>query len=151
MRLKAYVLHVNILYLSMKGLGLSCCKPCQVNGVTVSIHDIFHLIQVDLIFFFKMGYLFSFISNLLDKSFVGLIVRRNSGMHSLNKPFLILLFILHGKCLIYLIKFLDGFNFILLSLHKGFIFYFNRFLNYFLRGFIFTLQSYFSTFTLTLL
>jgi hypothetical protein len=71
----------------MKGLGSSCCKPCQVKGVIVAIHELFHLSQVDLIFYFKTSYLFSFISKLLDKSFIGLTIRRNSGMHSLNRIF----------------------------------------------------------------
>ena len=132
----------------MKGLGLSCCKPCQVKGVTVAIHELFHMSQVDLILCFKMSYFFSCISKFLDKYFVGLTVRRNNGMHSLNSLFLGLLFLLHGKCLVYLIRFLDGFTFILLSLDMGFFTSYHRLLKFFHKGFIFSLQRSFSTFTL---
>jgi hypothetical protein len=132
----------------MKGQSLSHCKPYQVKGMIVANHELFHLSQVDLVFWFKMSYFFSCISKLLDKSFVGLTVRRDSGMLSLNRIFLRLLFLLHGKCLVYLIRFLVGSTFILLSLHRGFIFSYHRLLNSFLRGFIFSLQRYFSTFIL---
>jgi hypothetical protein len=68
-------------------------------------------------------------------------------MLSLNRIFLRLLFLLHGKCLVHLIRFLSGLNFTLLSLHSGFFISYHKLLEVFHRGFLFSLQRYFSTFT----
>jgi hypothetical protein len=135
----------------MKGQSLSWCKPCQVKGMIVANHELFHLSQVDLVFFFKIRYLFPFISKLLDKSFVGLTVRRDSDMLNINRIFLRLLFLLHGKCLVHLIMFLSGLTFTLLSLHNVFFISYHRILNAFLKGLISLLQMSFSTFSLLLL
>jgi hypothetical protein len=72
-------------------------------------------------------------------------------MHSLNRFFLNLLFHLHRNCFVCLIRFLGGFSFTFLPLHRGFLFSFHRLLKVFHRGFIFPLQRSFSTFTLPFL
>jgi hypothetical protein len=131
----------------MKGQSLSRCKPCQVKGMIVASHELFHLSQVDLVFYFNMSYLFPCISKMLDKTFVGLTVRRDNGMISLNRIFLRLLFLLHKKCFVHLIRFLSGLTFTLLSLHSGFFISYHRLLEVFHKGFLFSLQRYFSTFT----
>jgi hypothetical protein len=131
----------------MKRESLSHFKPFQVKGMIISNHELFHMSQVDLVFFFKMSYLFPCISELLDKYFVGLTARRDSGMLSLNRIFIRLLFLLHGKCLVHLIRFLNGLTFTLLSLHSGLFISYHRLLELFHMGFLFSLQRYFNTFT----
>ena len=135
----------------MKGLGPSCYKPFQVKGVTIAIHKLCHLGSVRHGFLFQLSNLLYCIPKFLDKSFEGLTIRRSSDMHSLNRIFLSLLFHLHGKFLVYLIRFLGGFSFTFLTLHMGFFFSFHDRFKVFHRGFIFPLQRYFSTFTLPFL
>jgi hypothetical protein len=113
----------------------------------VANHEIFHLSQVDLFFCFKMSYFFPCISKLLDKSCVGLTVRRDSGMLSLNRVFLRLFFLLHGKCFVHLIRFLSGLTFTLLSMHNSLFISYHRLLELFHWGFLLSLQRSFSTFT----
>jgi len=119
--------------------------------MVVANHELIHLRQVDLDFCFEMRYFSPCIPKMLDKSFVGMVVRRDSGMISLNGILLRPLFLLHGKCLVCLIRFLAGSTFILLSLHRGFILSYHRLLNAFLKGFSFCLQWSFRIFLLSLL
>jgi hypothetical protein len=115
--------------------------------MTIASYAIFHLSQVDLVFYFKMSYFFPCISKLLDKPFVGLTVKRDSDMINLNRLLLRLLFLLHGKCFVHLIRFLSGLTFTLLSLHNCFFISYHMLLEVFHRGFLFSLQRSFSTFT----
>ena len=116
--------------------------------MVVAIHELIHLSQVDLVFFFEMSYFSPCIPKLLNKSFVSLATKGVGDMCSLNRLLLVLFFHMYQSflaCFIYLLK---TFSFMLLLLHNNLLFILHRFFTILHRDFIFPLQRSFGTFTL---